>query len=88
MNIFIDNSLASFINPLSEYIDLQEITFSTQFNNVTDTKTVYHKKDKLKASLKLSKDKTSRSYIGEIGEIKKGRYDEVEKLFRKLISII
>ena len=52
MNIFIENSLASFKNLLSEDIDLQgewrvalsEITFPTNFNNVTDTKIVYYKK--------------------------------------------
>ena len=53
MNIFIDNSLASFKNLLTEDIDLKgewkitliEITFPTHFNNVTDTKMVYSKKD-------------------------------------------
>ena len=63
MNIFNDNSLASFKNLLSENIDLQgewrvaltEITFPTHINNVTDTKLVYYKKDKLKRALKWQK---------------------------------
>ena len=71
MNIFIDNSLASFENLLSEDIDLQgeqrvalsEITFPSHFNKV------YYKKDKVKASLKLAKDKLSRPYDGEKTEI-------------------
>ena len=54
MNIFIDNSLASFKKLLSEDINLQgewrvaltEITFPTHFNNVTDNKIVYYKNDK------------------------------------------
>ena len=65
MNIFNNNSLASFKNLLSENIDLQgewrvaltEITFPTHINNVTDTKLVYYKKDKVKASFKMSKSK-------------------------------
>ena len=65
MNIFIDNSLVSFKNMLSEDIDLQGewrvsltvITFPTHFNNVTDTKIVYYKKDKLKQVLKWQKKK-------------------------------
>ena len=51
MDIFIDNSLASFKNLLSENIRLQgerrvelsEITFATHFNNITDTKIMYYK---------------------------------------------
>ena len=92
MNIIINNSLASFKNLLSEDIDLKgewrvamtEITFPTHFNHVTDTKIVYYKKDKVKAILKLSKDEISRPYIGETGEITKGRYVEVEKLFNEI----
>ena len=66
MNIFNDNSLASFKNLLSENIDLQgewrvaltEITFPTHINNVTDTKTsVLQKKTKLKQALKWQKKK-------------------------------
>ena len=65
MNIFIDNSLASFKNLLSKDISLQgdwkialsEITFPTHFNNVTDTKIRYYKKDKVKASLNWQKIK-------------------------------
>ena len=65
MNIFNNNSLASFKNILSENIDLQgewrvaltEITFPTHINNVTDTKLVYYKKDKVKASFKMAKSK-------------------------------
>ena len=68
MNIFNDNSLASFKNLLSKNIDLQgewrvaltEITFPTHINNVTDTKLVYYKKDKVKTSLKVAKEKISR----------------------------
>ena len=64
MNIFIDNSLGSFQNLLSEDTDLQgkwrvalsEMTFPTHFNNVTDTKIVYYKKDKLKANFKVAKN--------------------------------
>ena len=63
MNTFNDNSLASFKNLLSGNIDLQdewrvaltEITFPTHINNVTDTKLVFYKKDKVKASLKVAK---------------------------------
>ena len=92
MKIFIDNLLTSFKNLLSEDIDLQgewrvaltEITFPTNFNNVTDTKTVNYKNDKVKASLKVSKDKTFRPYIGETGEITKDRTDEVEKFFNEI----
>ena len=92
MNIFIDNSLASFKNLLSEDIDLQgewrvalsEITFPTHFNNVTDTKIVYYKKDKVRASLKVAKDKISRPYDGEKTEITKGEYGEIEKLFNEI----
>ena len=92
MNIFIDNSLASFKNLLSEDIDLQgewrvalsEITFPTHFNNVTDTKIVYYKKDKVRASLKVAKDKISRPYDGEKIELTKGEYGEIEKLFNEI----
>ena len=92
MNIFNDNSLASFKNLLSENIDLQgewrvaltEITFPTHINNVTDTKLVYYKKDKVKASLKVAKEKISRPYDGEKGEITKGVYDEIEKIFNEI----
>ena len=64
MNFFNDNSLASFKKLLSENIDLQgewrvpltEITFPVYINNVTDTKLVYYKKDKVKASLKVAKE--------------------------------
>ena len=77
MNIFMDNSLASFKNLLGEDISLQgewrvalsEITFPTHFNNVTDTKIVYYKKDKVRASHKVAKDKISRPYDGEKIEI-------------------
>ena len=63
MIIFMDISLASFKSLLSEDIDLQgewrvaltETTFPTYFNNVTDTKIVYYKKDKVKASFKVTK---------------------------------
>ena len=92
MNIFIDNSLASFKNLLSEDIDLQgewsvalsEITFPTHFNNVIDTKIVYYKKDKVRASLKVAKNKISRPYDGEKIEITKGEYGEIEKLFNEI----
>ena len=65
MNIFNDKLLASFKNLLSEKIDLQgewrvaltEITFPTHNNNVTDTKLVYNKKDKVKEALKWQKKK-------------------------------
>ena len=66
---------------------MTEITFPTHLNNVTDTKTVYYKKYKVKASLKVSKDKISRQYDGETGEITEGGYD-VEKLFNKIIGKI
>ena len=92
MNIFNDNSLASFKNLLSENIVLQgewrvaltEITFPTHINNVTDTKLVYYKKDKVKASLKVAKEKISRPYDGEKCEITKGVYDEIEKIFNEI----
>ena len=92
MNIFIDISLASFKNLLSENIDLQgewrvalsEITFPTHFNNVTDTKIVYYKKDKVKASLKVANGKISRPYDGEKTKITKGEYGEIDKLFNEI----
>ena len=59
---------------------MTEITFPTHFNKVKDTKKVHYKKDKVKASLKVSKDKISRPYDREIGEITKREYDEFEKL--------
>ena len=63
---------------------MSEITFPTHFNNVTDTKIVYYKKDKVKASLKVAKDKISRPYDGEKIEITKGEYGEIEKLFNEI----
>ena len=57
--------------------------YPTQINNVTDTKLVYYKKDKNKASLKEAKNKLSRLYAEEIIEITKGEYDEIEKIFNK-----
>ena len=92
MNIFIDNSLASFKNLLSKDINLQgewrvalsEITFPTHFNNVTDTKIVYYKKDKVKASLKRAKDKISRPYDGEKTEVTRCKLDEIEKLSNEI----
>ena len=65
MNIFSENSLANFKNLLNEEINLQgkwkvaltEITFPTHVNNVTDTKLIYYKKDKVRASQKLIKIK-------------------------------
>ena len=80
MTIFDDNSLASFKNLLSRKIDLQgewrvaltAITFPTHINNVTDTKPVYYKKDKVKASLKVAKEKISRLYDGKKGRNNKG----------------
>ena len=92
MNIFIENSLASFKNLLSEDTDLQgdwrvaltKITFPTHFSSVTETKIVYYKKDKVKASLKVAKSKIFRPYDGEKTEITKGEYDEIEKLFNKI----
>ena len=58
MNIFSENSLANFKNVLNEEINLHgewkvaltEITFPTHINNVTDTKLIYYKKDKVRAS--------------------------------------
>ena len=56
MKNFNDNFLANFKNLLSENIDLHgewkialtEITFTTHIINVTDTKLVHYKKDKVK----------------------------------------
>ena len=92
MNILIDNSLAIFKNLLSEDFDLQgewkvalsEITFPIHFNNVTDTKIVYYKKDKVKARLKMAKDRISRPYDGEKNEITKCEYGEIEQLLNEL----
>ena len=63
MSIFNDNSLASFKNLLSENIDLLgewrvalTESFPTHINNVTNTKLMYYKKDKVKASLKVTKE--------------------------------
>ena len=58
MNIFSENSWANFKNLLSEEINLQgewkvaltEITFPAHINNVTDTKLIYYKKGKVRAS--------------------------------------
>ena len=63
---------------------MSEITFPTHFNNVTDTKKVYYKKDKVRASLKVAKDKISRPYDEEKIEITKGEYGEIEKLFNEI----
>ena len=92
MNISNDNSLASFKNLLSKSIDLQgewrialtEKTFTTHINNVTDTKLVYYKKVKVKASPKVAKEKISRRYDGEKTETTKGDYDEIEKTFNEI----
>ena len=92
MNIFTDNSLFSLEILLSEDIDLQgqwrvaltEITFPTHLNNVTDTKIVNYKRDKIKASLKVPKDKIFRPYDRETGEFTKSGYDEVKKLFNEI----
>ena len=62
MKIFIDNSQANFRNLLSEDNDLQgewivaltKIMFLNQINNVTDTKIGYLKKERYKASLKMT----------------------------------
>ena len=63
---------------------MSEITFPTHFNKVTDTKRVYYKKDKVRASLKVAKNKISRPYDGEKIEITKGEYGEIEKLFNEI----
>ena len=74
MNVFKDNTLANFKILLSEEINLQgewrvvvtEITFTTQINNVTDNNNfVYYKKDWVIASMKVEKDKISRTCLGE-----------------------
>ena len=92
MYFFNENSLASFKNLFSENIDLQgewrvaltEITFPTHIINVTATKLQYYKKEKVKAILKVAKEKISGSYDGEETEITKGDYDEIEKLFNEI----
>ena len=43
--------------------------------------TVYYEKDKVKASLKISKYKKSRQNDGENGEITKGDYAKIGKFF-------
>ena len=63
---------------------MSEITFPHHFNNVTDNKIVYYKTDKVKESLKVAKDKISRTYDGEKTEITKGEIDEIEKLFNEI----
>ena len=96
MKIFIENSPASSKNPLSEDIDLQgewrvalsKITFPIHFNNVTDTKIVYYKKDKVRASLKVAKDKLSRPYDGEKIEITKGEDGEMRNYSTKSIGML
>ena len=50
-------------------------------NNLTDTKIVNYKKDKNKASLKVSKDDIFRPFNGETVEITMSGYDEAEKCF-------
>ena len=62
----------------------QKKTFPIHFNNVTDTKIMYYKKDKVKASLKVAKDKISRPYDGEKIEIIKGQYGKIEKLLHEI----
>ena len=89
-----DNSLAVFKNLLSEDINRQgewrvaltEITFPTHFNNVTDTKIVYYKKDKIEASIIVAKNKIPRTYDGEKTKVTKVEYEEIEKLFTKSIG--
>ena len=44
---------------------------------------MYYKKDKIKASLKVAKDKIPRPYDGEKTEITKGDYDEIEKKLKE-----
>ena len=92
MNIFSGNSLANFKNLLNEKIILQgewkvaptEITFPTLINNVTDTKLINYKKDKVRASQKINKDKNSRPYDGERVEITSGFYDDVKKIINEI----
>ena len=92
MNMFIDNSLAGFKNLLSKHINLQgkwrvalsEKGFSTHFNNVTDTKRVQYKKNKVKASPEVAKDIISRPFDGEKTETAKGEHVEIKKLFREI----
>ena len=92
MNIFSENSLANFKNLLNEEINLQgewkvaltEITFPTHINNVTDTKLIYYKKDKVRASQKIYKDKIFRPYDGERVEITRGLYDDVKKIINEI----
>ena len=92
MKIFSENSLANFKNILNEEINLQgewkvaltEITFPVHINNVTDTKLIYYKKDKVRASQKVNKDKISRPYDGERVEILRGLYDDVKKIINEI----
>ena len=88
MNIFNENSLANFKNLLNDEINLQdewkvtlrEITFPTHINNVTDTKLIYYKKVKVRASQKINNDKISMPYDDERVEITRVLYDDVEKI--------
>ena len=92
MTIFSENSLANFKNLLNEEINFQgewkvaltEITFPTHTNNVTDTKLIYYKKYKVRASQKIKKDKISRPYDGERVEITRGLYDDVKKIINEI----
>ena len=71
MNVLKDNPLAYFKNLVSEDKNLKgewrvavtEITFPTQINNVTDNNIVFHKKDRVLASMKVEKGKISRPYV-------------------------
>ena len=92
MNVFKDNTPANFKNFLSEEINLQgewrvavtETTFPTQINNVTDNNTVYYKKDRVIASMKLEKDKISRPHLGETAKLTKGEYTSIEQIMDEI----
>ena len=95
MNVFEDNTLANFKNLLSEEINLQaewrvavtEITLPTQINNITDNKTVYYKKDRVIASMKIEKAKISRSPEPLLGETEKITELEFTSIEQKLDEI-
>ena len=92
MNIFSKNSLTNFKNLLNEEINLQgewkvaltKITIPTHINIVTDTKLIYYKKHKVKASQKVNKNNISRPYDGERVEILRGLYDDVKKIINEI----
>ena len=85
MNVFKDNTLANLSNLLSEEIYLQgewrvavtEIPSPTKRDNVTVNIIVYHKKDRIKSSMKTEKNKIS---TFEKKNLTRGEYTSIEQI--------